>query len=179
MKMITPGFRKAMGYSVLGVLAIYVVVGLWLITSPRAVLLSRKLTKYYRWAALPGPFFKEERIYTPGHFYVSCKKADGGWSAFRNPEAEQVERYRHSFFNYNSLQQARVAHFMGRALYSAWRKEQGAIVQSGALQQMHAHLRREYIPEDADSVKMLYLRDVMTDDSKQRDTVFQFTYKSH
>lgn len=179
MNAITPGFRKTLGYSVLGALVVYIAVSLWLIASPASVLFNRKLSRYYRWATLPGPFFKDKRIYTPGHFYVSYKKIQGDWEPFRNPEADRVGQYRERFFDYNSLQQARTAHFMGRALYSTWRKKPESIVQSKAFRQMHAHLRRGYIPGDADSVKMLYLGEGMSHNAEQYDTLFQFTYKSY
>ena len=172
------GFRKKIGYSILGMLAVYFILGLWLTLSPRAMLINRKITNYYRWALLPGPFFREDRIHTPGHFYVSYKTARGDWSSFRNPEAEQIQQYRHSFFDYSSLQQARVSHFMARALYAAWKKRPETIVESGALRQMHAHLKRGYIPGDADSVKMRYLRRVTNDGMDPKDVYFEFTYPS-
>ena len=159
-------------------LAVYLILGLWLTFFPRAVLINRRITSYCRWALLPGPFFREDRIYTPGHFYVSYKTAQADWSSFRNPEAEQVHQYRNSFFDYNSLQQARVLHFMARALYAAWKKKPETVVESGALRQIHAYLKRRYIPDNADSVKMRYVRHGMNGGKDGEDVYFEFTYPS-
>jgi hypothetical protein len=179
MNAVTPGLRKALGYSVLGAFVIYVTVSLWLLASPSAVLFHRKFSTYYRWLTLPGPFFKDERIYTPGHFYIAYKKQGGVWTQFRNPEAEHVQQYRESFFDYNSKQQSRVTHYMGRALYAVWKRKPESIVHSKAFQQMHAHLRREYIPADADSVKMLYTRALTNGAMSKHLVLFQCTYKSY
>lgn len=179
MKTATPGFRRALGYSVLGVLAIYMVLGLWLSLSRSAVVINKKITRYYRRTVLPGPFFREDRIHTPGHFYISYKKAGGDWTAYRNPETEHVQQYRDSFFDYNSLKQGRLVHYMARTLNGVWRKNPGEIVRSAALKRMHTHLRKAYIPADADSVKMLYRRGSWgRGEPHHPDTLFLFTYKS-
>ena len=171
-------FRKALGYSILGILAMYLILALWLTVIPGTILFNRKLTNYYRWVALPGPFFNEERIRTPVHFWISYKRKQDNWTSSRNPQAEQLQRYRESFFDYNSLQQARATNFMAQTLYDAWRKDSASIVTTSALRQIHAHLKRGYIPADADSVRMLYLRGLPQGDMGSREVLFHFTYRS-
>lgn len=159
-------------------LAIYVVLSLMLTAFPDVVVISRKVTRYYRWLAMPGPFFTEKRIQKPVFVVVSYKQAGGKWSEVRNPQREMFQQYHDSFFDYNSLQHSRVSHQLVKEVIRAYRADQSTVHHSRALRRLHAHLTPGYIPADADSVRLVFLRNKDEGDISRKETLFWLLYKS-
>lgn len=178
MRAVTPGVKKAIGYTILCLLAIYVTLSLVLTLFPGAVVVNRKATKYYRWLAMPGPFFTESRIQKPVFVVVAYKQAGGGWADVRDPQREFFQQFQDSFFDYNSLLQSRVSHQLVKEVVRAYRAAPTAVQHSRALRRLHAHLGREYVPAEADSVRLVFLRERDDGDVSRKETLFTLIYKS-
>lgn len=169
-------YRSIIGYSILGCLFLYVLLGLVLISFPKLVLINHKATRYCRWIVLPGPYFREDRIQSMGNFQVSGKIRGGDWSAWRNMEREHFMRYHDGFFDYGTLRRSRLERFMAQSLKQAVMAEPGRDVHGlAAFQKLHNYMRRRYLPADVDSVRLMY---VQKQGTGMQDTLVYIVYKS-
>jgi hypothetical protein len=168
-------FRNAFGYSLVVLLALYLLISLYLLFIPRAVLFNRKITQYYNWFALPGPYFRDDRIRVIPHLTISYKPAGGNWSERRNVERENFLFY-HDGIVYGKLKRSRYERFLAKSLNrSAIDPE--SVQKKRPFKELHQYMKFHYLPGDADSVRIVYQLESLDSDSIR--TVFQLTYKSY
>jgi hypothetical protein len=168
--------RRIIGYSILGCLAVYVLLSLLLIAFPKVVLINQKITRYYKWIALPGPYFRDNGIRSMGNFYFSYQVNGQEWSVWRNIEREHFLRYHESFFDYESLKRSRLERFMAQSLKRAvMARPQRDVRKLAAFRELHVYLRAGYLPHNTDSVRWMYVRSQKTG---ANDTLVNVAYKS-
>lgn len=171
--------QKQLGYFLVAGIAIYLAVSVYLTIFPKTTIINRKVTQYYEWFALPGPFFREDRIRYVPHFSFRYKEKKGGaWSEARDVEKENFLGYHEHYFNYPDLKRSRYERFMARALWTkATSKRKVDPLNSAEFRELHAYLKKTYLPEEIDSVEIEY-----TWKDARKDTTalpgFHFSYKS-
>lgn len=170
-------FRKAFAYCLAVLAALYVLISLYLLFVPRATFLSKKVTQYYNWFLLPGPYFRDDRIRVVPHLTISYKLATGDWSEPRNVEMENFRGY-HNGFVYASLKRSRYERFLAKAL-SRSASDLTAIQAKRPFKEVHQYLKFRYLPGDADSVQLIYRLETLADKEDSLSTVFQLKYKSY
>jgi hypothetical protein len=168
-------FRKAFGYSLVVLLAFYLLISFYLLFIPRAFFLTGKITQYYNWFALPGPYFRDDRIRVVSHLTISHKSATGNWSEPRNVERENFLSY-HDGIVYGKLKRSRYERFLAKALNRSG-KDIDSIQKKRPFKELHQYMKFRYLPGDADSVRIVYQLESLDSDSIR--TVFQVTYKSY
>jgi hypothetical protein len=167
-----------LGYFLVAGIGIYIAVSVYLTIFPKTTIISRKLTQYYEWFALPGPFFREDRIRYVPQFHFRYKEKNGTWSESRDVERENFLNYHASYFNYPDLRRSRYERFLARALWNRTRaKKKGDLLKSAELRELNAYLKKNYLPEDIDSIDIEY----KWKDARKDTTAlpgFHFVYKS-
>jgi hypothetical protein len=167
-------FRKYFGYSILAGVGVYLLMSLYVLFVPGAVVVNRKLTQYFNWFALPGPYFKDASIRTYSDLFVS-HKTSGRWSPYRNIQQENVDAY-HRHLSYENLSRSRYIRFAAKSFAQAMKR--GSNVRDHrSLKELQGYLRDNYLPSAADSVKLLYVREHLNRGGVERDTVFMYEYK--
>jgi hypothetical protein len=167
-------FRKTFGYSLAAVMVLYLLVSLYLLFVPRSVFLSRKVTQYYNWFFLPGPYFRDDRIRLVPHLTISSKPASGVWSVPRNIELENFQLY-HEGFVYGKLKRSRYERFLAKSVSRSGRDAE-TIQQKKPFRELHKYLKFHYLPGDTDSVRIIYQFEILAD----RDSLtplFELKYK--
>jgi hypothetical protein len=168
-------FRKAFGYSLVILLALYLLISLYLLFIPRAVFLNSKITQYYNWFALPGPYFRDDRIRVIRHLTISHKSEGGNWSEPRNVERENFVSY-HDGIVYGKLRRSRYERFLAKSL-NRLATDPESVQTKRPFKELHQYMKSRYLPDDVDSVRIVYQSESLDGDSIR--TVFQLTYKAY
>lgn len=170
-------FRKAFGYSLVTLLALFLLISLYLLLVPRSVFVSRKVTQYYNWFLLPGPYFRDDRIRVVSVLTISHKVGDGDWSEPRDVEFENFHLY-HDGFTYSNLMRSRYERFLAKAFSQAAKKDTINIQSKKSFHELHQYLKFYYLPGDADSVRLLHYHVRPDSDMGSWPISFQLKYKS-
>ncbi len=148
--------RKRLGYFLVTCIALYLVVSVYLLLFPGATFINRKVTQYYEWFVLPGPFFREDRIRYVPRFSFRYKDKTGTWSEFRDIEKENFLKYHDGYFNYPHLKRSKYERFMARTLSKRIKAKKIDPAQSREFRELHAYLKANYLPPEIDSVELDY-----------------------
>ncbi len=168
-------FRKVFGYTLVAFLAVYLLVSLYLLFVPRSVFVTRKITQYYNWFLLPGPYFRDDRIRVVPHLTIAYKTTGSNWSVSRNVEQENFFAY-HQGTDYGSLKRSRYERYLAKSLNQA-AKDLQSVQQKRSFKELHQYLKYYYLPGDVDSVRITYQLESFDDKVESMDTVFQLKYK--
>jgi hypothetical protein len=169
-------FRKIFGYSLAAVLALYIFVSLYLLFIPGSIFLNEKVTQYYSWFLLPGPYFRDDRIRVVPHLSIAYKTKSGGWSEQRNVEQENFLAY-HDGLAYGKLKRSRYERYLAKALHSSVKSTED-IQKKRSFKELHQYLKYYYLPGDADSVFINYQVESLDGRDDSLKTIFQLKYKS-
>ena len=169
--------QKRLGYFLVAGIALYLVVSVYLILFPKATFVNRKITQYYEWFVLPGPFFREDRIRYVPHFSFRYKDKSGTWSESRDIEKENFLKYHDGYFNYPHLKRSRYERFMARALSKkVGPTEKNVPLKSREFRELREYLKKNYLPPETDSVELDYNWSVPQDTTSFQG--FHIVYKS-
>jgi hypothetical protein len=171
--------RKRVGYFLVTGIAVYLIVSVYLTVFPKSVLISKKITQYYEWFVLPGPFFREDRIRYVPHFNFSYKDQSGSWSEPMDEEKENFLKYHEGFFDYPDLKRSRYERFLARSVWNKTRsKKTTDLTKSREFKELHAYLKKNYFHDGIDSVELDYKwKDVRKDTTLLPG--FHIVYKSY
>jgi hypothetical protein len=147
--------RRTTGYVCLGVIGFYLLISLCLLAFPKKYILGKKLSQYYKWIALPGPFFREDRIRVDTHIYIAYKTANDEWTPRRNIQKENFLKYHDNFFAYNALKRSRYERYLAKALVKKINKGiPDDLMKLKIMKEVDLYLKKNYLPQDVDSVEV-------------------------
>jgi hypothetical protein len=127
------------------------------------------ITVAYRKYLLPGPFFTSDRITQSYSLQVSYYLA-GNWSTAKDPALENYHDFIHSG-NVTNMYRSR----LDRYFYYQYIIERYKNPQSQAdeqLKKLTKYYVDHYAPENADSVKFIFLRKNVNDFKVETDTLY-------
>lgn len=169
-------FRKVFGFSLVAILVLYLLISLYLLFVPGAVFLNRKITGYHNWFALPGPYFRDDRLRAVPHLTISYKK-NSEWSEQRNIAYDNFIFY-HQHVSYHSLARSRYEQYLSVALNRA-AKDVNALPGKRAFKEFHQYLKDHYLPGEVDSINVVYQLQPLESSGHPGTTLFQLKYKSY
>ena len=146
------------------VFVIHVLISLYFIFFPSFIKKNR-FSKIYNSYILPGPFFRDDKITTSYNYYLSWKKG-GQWSEPVNPSREYFKKY-YENCNPSNLYLSRYIRSVDQLFFfdglSRGQTKQFSAIGPIAFDQ--------YIPDDADSVRLIATKEYVTGYTVKIDTL--------
>jgi hypothetical protein len=146
---------------------IHIILAFIVIIAP-SVLGDSKLTRSYKVHVLPGPFFSNKSIVTNHYFLVSWHQKDI-WTNYINPQKDNYTKYylkRNPVFLYR----LRLEKFLSAQILRKSKKD-ADVYKSDEYIRFTEYLSRHYIPNQADSIQVMFIEKVVKDRNISIDTV--------
>jgi len=146
------------------VFVIHVLISLFFIVSP-SLMKDNRFSRIYKTYILPGPFFRDDKITTSYNYYLSWKKAEQ-WSEPVNPSKEYFDKY-YENYNPSNLYLSRYIRSIDQLFFFDG-LSRGQTKQFFAIGPI---VFDQYIPDDADSVRLIATKEYVVGFTIKVDTL--------